>query len=71
MTKYLAPMFLVLAACSGEGEACTDNEFSCDGQLLMQCVDGALVEHADCAVDGGECDAAMGHCHMDDTMGTM
>lgn len=59
----------LLAACGGGGgddaEGCTDGEIFCDGDFLVECVDGEEVE-TDCAVDGMMCHEEMGHC-MDAT----
>lgn len=62
--RWVALWSVALAACTG-GEGCEERAFSCDGQLLLQCVDGAEVEVSDCDVEGGMCMASMGHCHHD------
>ncbi|HHO50705.1 MAG TPA: hypothetical protein ENK18_07470 [Deltaproteobacteria bacterium] len=63
-------LIALAAACGGDGKetSCdTEGAFSCDGQLLMVCTGGVLVQDADCDVEGGTCHAAMGHCMEDDT----
>lgn len=57
---------LMFTACADGGAACDEQAFSCEGQLLIQCVDGAEVEVSNCDDEGGTCMAEMGHCHPDD-----
>ncbi len=44
--------------------ACESGDFQCtDDEVLLKCDDdGAWVDEADCAADGMECHADMGHC---------
>ncbi len=72
MTRALIPALFLLVACGGDSSSgdCVEDEFACDGTVLQQCVDGVLTDIEDCAVEGGECMAEMGHCHMDSTMDT-
>ncbi len=73
MLKVVAVSALAIA-CDGGGsgeEGCVEGDVSCDGDLLVECIDGEEVE-TDCAVDGMMCHAEMGHCmEMTDTMGEM
>lgn len=57
-------LLLLLAACGSTDGPCTNGALQCsaDGALLEECVDGAWVESDDCAAQGLECDAGMGHC---------
>jgi len=57
---------LGVAACDGGGdeettEGCEEGSVSCDGDFLVECVDGEEVE-TDCAADGMMCHEEMGHC---------
>jgi hypothetical protein len=62
MTKMLVLSALAIG-CGGGGdeEGCTEGEVYCDGDLLIECIDGAEVE-SDCAADGMMCHEEMGHC---------
>ena len=42
-------------------EACEEGAASCDGDVLVECVDGVEAE-TDCAAEGLTCHAEMGHC---------
>ena len=56
---------LVLAVLIGCGGACEEAEFSCEGDVLMECVDGELVESEDCAAADMLChdmDDGTDHC---------
>ncbi|TNE92676.1 MAG: hypothetical protein EP330_00760 [Deltaproteobacteria bacterium] len=53
---------LVLAACGTTADDCVEDEYSCDGNILMQCVGGELVEDTNCDDVGLTCHAEMGHC---------
>jgi hypothetical protein len=52
---------LLLSACGNAG-SCVEDEYSCDGTVLSQCVDGEEVVQEDCADVGMACHAEMGHC---------
>lgn len=66
--SMIAMALLTLIGCGGE---CTEAEFTCDGDVLMECVDGELVESEDCAASEMICHA-MGdgtdHCMTDGDM---
>ena len=47
-------IFSILAGCSG---GCEEEAFTCDGDVLMECVDGELVESEDCAASEMICHA--------------
>lgn len=74
MKSMMKFVFLSLMVACGGGESeegCTDGEIFCDGDFLVECLDGEEVE-TDCAVDGMMCHEEMGHCmEMSDTMGGM
>ena len=66
--SIVAMALFALIACGGE---CAEAEFSCDGDILMECVDGELVESEDCAASEMTCHV-MGdgtdHCMSDSDM---
>ncbi len=54
---------LCMAACSGDDAACETGAFQCgEGEILEECVDEAWTVSDDCAAEGLECHAEMGHC---------
>ncbi len=56
-----------LAGCGNGEEECVDEEYSCNGDMLMLCVEGVLEEEEDCAAQEMMCHAEMGHCMAEDT----
>lgn len=59
-------MALWVVGCSGDsdegtGEPCTEGQVVCEGDVLVECVDGEEVE-TDCAAEGLMCHEEMGHC---------
>ena len=63
----LAALATLTAGC-GDKDACDEGYNECDGDILMECVDGELVEAEDCAASQMTCHVMGGgddHC-MDD-----
>jgi len=64
-TTLFIALLGTLAACDGGGgeetTPCEEGSVSCDGDFLVECVDGEELE-TDCAADGMECHEEMGHC---------
>jgi hypothetical protein len=52
-------MVALLAGCGAT--PCEGNEVFCDGDMLVECVDGARVE-TECAAEGQICHEEMLHC---------
>ena len=50
-------IWILATLLTGCGTTCTEAEFTCDGEVLMECVDGELVESEDCAADNMICHA--------------
>ncbi|MCP4918700.1 MAG: hypothetical protein GY913_17485 [Proteobacteria bacterium] len=61
-------LFAMTLAC-GDKDECTESEYSCDGTILNECVDGVWTESEDCADDGLMCHAEMGHCMAEEDSG--
>jgi len=62
----VAMVSMPMVGCDGgdDGEetaACEEGTATCDGDFLVECVDGEEVE-TDCAADGMMCHEEMGHC---------
>lgn len=68
MGSIFVMALLTVIGCGGE---CADDEFTCAGEVLMECVDGELVESEDCAASEMICHA-MGdgtdHCMTEGDM---
>jgi len=52
IASIIAVALLTLSGCGGE---CTEAEFTCDGDILMECVDGELMESEDCSASEMVC----------------
>ena len=48
---------LILSMLVGCGGGCEEEAFTCEGDVLMECVDGELVESEDCAASEMICHA--------------
>ena len=68
MKSWIPTIALTLAASlsgCGDKDACDDGDNDSDGDVLMECVDGELVESEDCAASEMICHAMGGgddHC---------
>lgn len=69
--KWATLMMAAVMAVGCGDKDCTDSDYECDGDVLMECVDGELVESQDCAASEMICHN-MGdgtdHCMEDGAM---
>ena len=63
LALFLSVPLLSVSGCSSD-DPCTENSYSCNGNVLQKCQDGALVDVEDCGAK--TCMASMGHCHDDE-----